>query len=213
MMKRGRLLVVEGLEGAGKSTALHSLQDLLETQGIPVVTTREPGGTVVGETVRNLLKHADQEPLDPRAELLLFYAARVQLIETVIKPALSQGKWVLADRCELSSFAYQGGGRGIQPVVLQQLSALCVGDVQPDLLFYLDISPELGLQRALTRGKLDRIEQESLAFFQAVHASYLTYLPTYPSAVVIDASQPLVQVQADLERALRQYLVSHYDVA
>jgi dTMP kinase len=213
MIKRGRFLVVEGLEGAGKSTALHYLHDRLQSQGIQVITTREPGGTVVGETVRHLLKHTDQEPMDPRAELLLFYAARVQLLETVIKPALNQGTWVLADRCELSSFAYQGGGRGIQPEILKQLSALCVGDTQPDLLFYLDISPEIGLQRAVTRGKLDRIEQESLAFFQAVHARYQAYLPTYLSTVVIDASQPLIQVQADLEQSLRHYLVSQHDLA
>lgn len=213
MIKRGRLLVVEGLEGAGKSTALHYLQDRLQSQGIQVIMTREPGGTVVGETVRHLLKHTDQEPMDPRAEILLFYAARVQLLETVIKPALNQGTWVLADRCELSSFAYQGGGRGIQPEVLKQLSALCVDNMQPDLLFYLDISPEIGLQRAVTRGKLDRIEQESLAFFQAVHASYQTYLPMYLSTVVIDASQPLIQVQADLEQSLRHYLVSQHDLA
>lgn len=208
-MNRGRLLVVEGLEGAGKSTAIASLQALLQAEGISVITTREPGGTVVGEAVRDVLKHSE-EPLDPRTELLLFYASRVQLLETVVKPALEQGTWVLADRCELSSFAYQGGGRGIPKDVLNQLSVLCVGNVQPDLLIYLDISPELGLQRAHIRGKLDRIEQESITFFQDVHAAYLEGLSRFSEVVMIDASQPLPQVQANLERALRHYLVTEH---
>lgn len=213
MKKRGRLLVVEGLEGAGKSTAILYLLGLLQAQGIHVITTREPGGTAVGEAVRTVLKHVDQDPLDPRAELLLFYAARVQLLETVVKPALAQGTWVLADRCELSSFAYQSGGRKINPEALKHLSALCVGDAQPDLLFYLDISPEVGLQRAQMRGTLDRIEQEPLAFFQAVHAAYQTHLSNYSSVVRLDASQPLLQVQADLQHALQTYLVSQHDHA
>lgn len=204
-MNRGRLLVVEGLEGAGKSTAIASLQSLLQAEGIPLITTREPGGTLVGETVRDLLKHSE-EALDPRTELLLFYAARVQLLETVIKPALERGTWVLADRCELSSFAYQGGGRGIQKDVLNLLSVLCVGDMQPDLLIYLDISPEVGLQRAQLRGTLDRIEQEPLAFFQDVHAAYLEGLRRFSAVIMIDANQPLPQVQANLEQSLRHYL-------
>lgn len=213
MEKCGRLLVVEGLEGAGKSTAILYLLGLLQAQGIQVVTTREPGGTVVGEAVRTVLKHTDQELLDPRTELLLFYAARVQLLETVVKPALARGIWVLADRCELSSFAYQGGGRDIDPVILKQLSAWCVGNTQPDLLFYLDISPEVGLQRAQMRGTLDRIEQEPLVFFQAVHAAYQVHLANYSTVVRLDANQPLPQVQADLEQALQTYLVSQHDHA
>lgn len=205
-MNRGRLLVVEGLEGAGKSTAILCLQRLLEAKGVSVMTTREPGGTVVGEAVRHLLKDADhQQPLDPRAELLLFYAARVQLLETVVKPALQQGTWVLADRCELSSFAYQGGGRAIPLEVLNQLSMLCVGEMQPDLLFYLDISPEIGLQRAQLRGKLDRIEQEPLSFFQTVHQAYQASLQRFASVAVIDANQSLPEVQAMLEQAFSAY--------
>lgn len=208
MIKRGRFLVVEGLEGAGKSTAIHCLQAVLQKQGFDVITTREPGGTAVGEAVRSILKHSHaEEHLDARAELLLFYAARVQLLETVIKPALTQGTWVLADRFELSTFAYQGGGRGISKIVLNQLSALCVGDCHPDLLFYLDITPEIGLQRAQMRGKLDRIEQESLSFFQTVHATYHAYIRNMPSVEMIDASQPLLSVQAALERVLQHYLV------
>lgn len=210
-MKRGRLLVVEGLEGAGKSTAILCLQQLLEAKGVSFITTREPGGTGVGESVRHLLKDADHhQPLDPRAELLLFYAARVQLLETVVKPALQQGTWVLADRCELSSFAYQGGGRHISLDVLNQLSRLCVGDMQPDLLFYLDISPEIGLQRAQLRGTLDRIEQEPLSFFQTVYEAYQTHLQRFKSVAVIDATQSLAQVQSKLAQTFTAYWETEY---
>ena len=208
-MQRGQLVVVEGLEGAGKSTAVNTLQTLFQKENIPFITTREPGGTVAGEAVRALLKHGE-EILDPRTELLLFYAARVQLLETVIKPALEQGTWVLSDRCELSSFAYQGGGRGISQDVLNQLSVLCVGDMQPDLLIYLDISPEIGLQRAQIRGTLDRIEQEPLAFFQDVHTAYLEGLRRFSTVVKLDASLPLIQVQANLEQAVQHYLDKQY---
>lgn len=210
-MKRGHLLVVEGLEGAGKSTAILTLKSILEQQGIPVITTREPGGTHLGEMIRDFLKHSadDLESLDARAELLLFYAARVQLLERVIKPALAQGTWVLADRCEWSSFAYQGGGRGLNEDMITHLSDFCVGKTQPDVLFYLEISPEEGLKRAHIRGKLDRIEQEPLAFFYAVRDAYQRRLATLPTVVKIDASQSLNQVQEALQHALQQYLAAH----
>ncbi|HVT62688.1 MAG TPA: dTMP kinase [Legionellaceae bacterium] len=207
-MKRGRLIVVEGLEGAGKSTAMQTLEVLFQRHHLSYITTREPGGTSLGEMVRTLLKHAHEEPLHPRAELLLFYAARVQLYETVVKPALEQGIWVLADRCELSSFAYQGGGRDLDSHILKELSAFCVGDLQADLLFYLDITPEIGLERAKMRGTLDRIEQEPLSFFQKVHAAYHYYLQQYPSVVCIDAAQDLPQVQEDLKLAMIHYLAT-----
>lgn len=210
-MNRGRLIVVEGLEGAGKSTAMITLASVLKQNGLTVVTTREPGGTLLGEAVRELIKHTEEsEPLDPRAELLLFYAARVQLIEYVIKPALLQGAWVLADRSELSSFAYQAGGRGLDEQMLHHLSAFCVGSAKPDLLFYLDISPEEGLNRAHQRGKLDRIEQEPIDFFYAVHAAYHRAIKSYPSLHIIDASQPLAVVQQDLTDALTHYLATSH---
>ncbi|PJD93650.1 MAG: dTMP kinase [Legionella sp.] len=209
-MTRGQLVVVEGLEGAGKSTAITTLQGILQEHGLDMITTREPGGTILGETVRSLLKQTSEEAMDPRAELLLFYAARVQLLETVIKPALAKGTWVLADRCDLSSFAYQGGGRGMSELMLQRLSEFCVGHLQPDLLFYLDISPEIGLQRAKDRGMLDRIEQESIHFFNDVHAAYHRYLKRMPAAVFIDACQPLINVQEALKVAMNHYLNDHY---
>lgn len=206
-MKPGRFIVVEGLEGAGKTTAMKTIKRLLAELHIDVMTTREPGGTFVGEAVRHLIKESPiTEPLDSRTELLLFYAARVQLLEQVIKPALHRGSWVLADRFELSSFAYQGGGRKLDERMLQSLSTFCVRDCQPDLIVFLDIKPEQGLERALKRGKLDRIEQESLDFFNDVYASYHKYIKTLTNVIMIDASKPLMVVQnmirAELHHAI-----------
>src|SRR3990167_10781554 len=136
--KPGRFIVIEGLEGAGKTTAIDLIKQLLCDKNIALITTREPGGTYVGENVRRLLKEKDLDfPLDPLTELLLLYAVRVQLLQEVIGPALSSGIWVLADRFELSSYAYQGGGRKIDARVLDQLSSFCVKDTQPDWIIFL----------------------------------------------------------------------------
>ncbi len=192
----GRFIVIEGLEGAGKTTAIKTIKRVLTDLDIKFITTREPGGTHVGEMVRRIVKDATvEEFLDPRAELLLFYAARVQLLEHVIKPALQRGCWVIADRFELSSFAYQGGGRGLDMNTLQMLSSFCVQECKPDLTIFLDVDPKLGLERALKRSKLDRMEQESLAFFKLVYHSYHEHLKKMSNVVRIDANHPLPVVQ------------------
>lgn len=211
MRPKGHYIVVEGLEGAGKSTALTAIKCLLSEQGIhDTITTREPGGTRVGETVRTVIKDAsEKEPLDPRAELLLLYAARVQLMERVIRPALARGCWVLADRFELSTFAYQGGGRMLDKQMIAQLSTFCLHGIQPDLILFLDVSPQQGLRRARKRGKADRIERESLAFFTRVHDAYHAQLKQLQQVVIIDATQPLVTVQEALRAALLHYLSDH----
>ncbi len=137
MIERGKFIVVEGLEGAGKSTALQTIKRYLERFVPELLLTREPGGTRVGEHVRQLLKErVEGEALEPRCELLLFYAARVQLLEQVIRPALSQGTWILADRFELSTFAYQGGGRKLDKHMIQHLSAFCLQGFKPDLILF-----------------------------------------------------------------------------
>lgn len=199
----GRFIVIEGLEGAGKTTAIKTIKRMLTELEIEFITTREPGGTHVGESVRQIVKATiPDEPLDPRAELLLFYAARVQLIEQVIKPALERGCWVLADRFELSSYAYQGGGRGLDINMLRALSSFCVKACQPDVIVFLDVEPELGLARALKRSQLDRMEQESLAFFRDVYASYHQHIKTMPQVICIDANHSLPVVQHSLRTKL-----------
>ena len=205
--KKGHFIVIEGLEGAGKSTALDRIKTTLMGYGLEVLVTREPGGTSLGEAVRGLIKKTiPNEPLDARAELLLFYAARVQLVEHVIKPALARGQWVLADRFELSTFAYQGAGRGLDRSMIAQLSKFCLHGLQPHLTFFLDITPEQGFQRIRARGHLDRIEQEPLDFFKAVHASYHEQIRGMSHVVTVDASQPLVEVSASIQSALEAYL-------
>ncbi|MDF1757883.1 MAG: dTMP kinase [Legionellaceae bacterium] len=208
-IKPGRYIVVEGLEGAGKTTAMKTIKRFLAENDIEFVTTREPGATIVGESVRNLIKDpAVKDYMDPRTELLLFYAARIELLEQVIKPALKKGQWVLSDRCELSSFAYQGGGRKIDEKMLYSLSDFCVKDCLPDLMVFLDIKPEQGLERAKRRGKLDRIEQESLDFFRDVYDSYHKHLKNIKNVAIIDAKKPLPIVQNIIREKLSHAIIT-----
>lgn len=204
MSSNGKFIVIEGLEGAGKSTAITTVKQYLESRGHQVVCTREPGGTPLAEQLRSLVKQADlQEKIAPETELLLMYASRVQLLANVIRPALAAGNWVLADRHDLSSRAYQGGGRQLADSLLDTLRTAVLGDTRPDLTLYLDIDPAQGLARAASRGELDRIEQEQLSFFQRTRAKYLEIAAKEPNIVVIDAGQPLIQVQQALRQALQ----------
>ncbi len=202
---KGKFIVIEGLEGAGKSTAIATVQAWLQAKGLEVICTREPGGTPLAEQLRTLVKQADlQEQIAPETELLLMYASRVQLLRNVIEPALAAGQWILADRHDLSSRAYQGGGRQIADSLINAIRQAVLGQTRPDFTLYLDIDPALGLARAAARGALDRIEQEQLAFFERTRAKYLQIAATEPGIAVIDASQPLAQVQAALVEALEQ---------
>ena len=170
----GKFIVIEGLEGAGKSTAHQAVAETLQQLGVEqVVFTREPGGTPLAEKLRQLIKHETEEVVTDKAELLMLYAARVQLVENVIKPALRVGKWVVGDRHDLSSQAYQGGGRQLDASLLATLKQAVLGDFAPDFTLYLDIDPAVGLARARGRGELDRIERQNLDFFHRTRAKYL----------------------------------------
>lgn len=204
-MTIGRFIVIEGLEGAGKSTAISTVLTWLKQQGKTVVQTREPGGTPLAEQIRTLVKAIRDEAIAPETELLLMYAARSQLLANVIRPALVKGDWVLADRHDLSSRAYQGGGRQIDAKIIDQIRSVVVKETTPDLTLYLDIDPVIGLKRAQARGELDRIEQEQLEFFQRTRARYLEIAKTDPTIVVIDASQALELVQQDLTNTLASW--------
>ncbi|MGL5737312.1 MAG: dTMP kinase [Plesiomonas shigelloides] len=196
------------MEGAGKTTAQNTVIQTLRARGIAdLVFTREPGGTPLAERLRSLIKegHPD-EPLTDKAEVLMLYAARVQLVENVILPAMARGAWVIGDRHDLSSQAYQGGGRQIDPVLLQTLRDTVLGDFRPDLTLYLDIAPALGLQRARQRGELDRIEQQDLSFFERTRVRYLELAQNDPNTRIIDAGQALPVVTAAIEATLNQWL-------
>ena len=203
----GKFIVIEGLEGAGKSTALRHVVAWLQQHGVArIEQTREPGGTPLAERMRSIVKEVHEEPLTMQAELLLMYASRVQLVENRIKPALAQGAWVVGDRHDLSSQAYQGGGRGIDTHLITQIKQAVLGDFAPDLTLYLDIDPALGLTRARARGELDRIELEQLSFFERTRARYLTLAAADPRIHVIDASQSEAEVAAAIARVLEQQL-------
>lgn len=209
MDRHAQFIAIEGLEGAGKSTAIKTIQQILKDAGInQVLTTREPGGTPVAEKIRHLVKHHDEagekEELLPYTELLLMYASRLQLTEHVIKPALAREEWVISDRFELSTWAYQGGGRRIPDEAIAVISRHVLQGFAPDLTLYLDVPPLLGLDRASKRGELDRFESEKVAFFERVNEKYHWLAKHRPNIIVIDAAQPLEQVTEAICAALRK---------
>lgn len=201
-----KFIVIEGLEGSGKSTAMQVCQSVLSSYNKPFITTREPGGTHVAEQLRDIVKHTKGEKISTQTELLLMYGARSQLVEQVIRPALQDGTWVLGDRHDLSSKAYQGGGRGVADKTLAFLSEFVLDGLTPDLTLYLDIDPKVGLQRARGRGELDRIEQENIAFFERTRARYLELAQADESIVIIDAQQNMEKVHQDITVAVSQFI-------
>ena len=197
-MQRGKFLTIEGTEGVGKSTNLAFVRDWLTARGLEVIVTREPGGTPMAEEVRSLLLSKRDEPVDETAELLLVFAARAQHLAQVIKPALARGAWVLSDRFTDATYAYQGGGRGLNKTVIEELEQLVQGDLRPDLTLILDIDVELGLNRARQRGELDRFESETISFFERVRNAYQQRAESAPDRYrLINAGATLVEVQAE----------------
>ncbi|WP_318366570.1 dTMP kinase [Enterobacter sp.] len=205
-----KYIVIEGLEGAGKTTARDVVVETLKDLGVSeMIFTREPGGTQLAEKLRSLvldIKSVGDEIITDKAEVLMFYAARVQLVETVIQPALARGCWVIGDRHDLSTQAYQGGGRGIDNTMLGTLRDAVLGDFRPDLTLYLDVTPEVGLKRARARGELDRIEQESLDFFNRTRARYLELAAQDPRIRTIDATQTLDAVIRDVRHTVTAWV-------
>ncbi len=207
-MKQAKFIVIEGLEGAGKSTAINAVLETLKQAGIENIrNTREPGGTALAEKLRELVKQEHEgEELQDMTELLLMYAARVQLVENVIKPALNSGTWVVGDRHDMSSQAYQGGGRQIARETMQALKQTTLGEFKPDLTLYLDIDPRVGLERARGRGELDRIEKMDMSFFDRTRERYLELANQDDSVLIINAEQAIEQVAADIKTALESWL-------
>ncbi|MFC3031193.1 dTMP kinase [Pseudoalteromonas fenneropenaei] len=203
---QGKFLVIEGLEGAGKSTAMAECETQLAARNIPFIKVREPGGTPLAEQLRLLVKAEHSESIAPETELLLMYAARAQLLHNVVRPALAEGKWVLSDRHDWSSQAYQGGGRGLSEKTLGALAEIVLKDLKPDLILYLDIDPAQGLARARGRGELDRIEQEALSFFERTRAQYQKLAAAADNAVTIDAGAELAVVTGSIRQALTEFL-------
>jgi dTMP kinase len=204
-------LTVEGVEGVGKSTNIETIRDFLSSQNIDYILTREPGGTVVAEQIRELLLAVNEnDPLCELSELLLVFAARAQHLEKVIKPALTQGKWVICDRFTDATYAYQGGGRGLNRSTISELESLVQGELRPDLTIILDLDPRIGLRRVSARGELDRFELEKLEFFDKVRQTYLDIAAADPQRyVVIDAARDLETVKSNLVEVLTTVLMTN----
>ncbi|MEO5702750.1 MAG: dTMP kinase [Gammaproteobacteria bacterium] len=198
-----RLITIEGIEGAGKTTSINFISQYLEVQGKQLVITREPGGTALGEQIRSLLLAPRQDGMAVDTETLLMFAARAEHLNQIIRPALAAGKWVVSDRFTDASYAYQGGGRGIPADRIATLEEWVQGNLRPDLTLLLDLPASLGLQRAGRRSAPDRFETEQLAFFERVRAAYLEQAKHHPQRYrVIDASQSEEGVEHQIKQAL-----------
>lgn len=199
----GRFVTLEGGEGAGKSTVLAAVRDALAARKIDVIVTREPGGTPVGEAIRGVLLDPQYRGLAAETELLLMFAARAELVRSVIQPALAAGRWVLSDRFTDASYAYQGGGRGQPLARIAELEHWAAEGLVPDLTLLLDLPVAEGLMRASRRGSADRIEMENENFFERVRATYLTRAAVDSRRFrVIDAGKSLDDVLASVRGAL-----------
>lgn len=203
----GKFITLEGGEGVGKSTNIQFVKEYLEAQNIPVVLTREPGGTPVAEAIRELLLAKHKEAFSVQSELLLMFAARAQHLFQVIQPNLKKGIWVLCDRFTDATYAYQGGGRKLDKNTIIWLENLVQGEFRPDLTLLLDASIEIGLSRAKARNTLDRFESEQVVFFEAVRSVYLDRARQFPERIkIIKADQSLADVQKDIIAVLKQVI-------
>jgi dTMP kinase len=197
-MSKAKFITFEGVDGAGKSTHLEWFANLLRQRGVDLLMTREPGGTPLGERLREILLN---HPMHAETEALLMFAARREHVEQVIRPALQRGTWVISDRFSDASFAYQGGGRGVPLQKLEQLEEWVHADLQPDLTLLFDIPIEIARQRLANNVSLDRFEQEQGIFFEKVRQAYLARSQKSPARfAVIHAEKTRDEVQASLQR-------------
>ena len=206
-MTEGKFITLEGGEGVGKSTNLNFVKLLLESRGLTVVTTREPGGTVLAENIREILLENQQETVSETAELLMMFAARAQHILHVIKPAMEKGHWVLCDRFTDSTYAYQGGGRGMDVSMIEWLENNVQQGIKPDLTLLLDAPIAIGMERANKRAALDRFELEKQQFFEKVRATFLQRAKNNPQDIkTINAAQSLDKVQQEIALVVKALL-------
>ena len=208
-MNRGLFITLEGGEGAGKSTNATWLATYLRRQGKSVVVTREPGGTEVAESIRQLLLSPELPAMQADTELLLMFAARNEHLQRKILPALEQGTWVICDRFTDATYAYQGYGRGIDLARIADLEKWVQGSLRPDYVLLFDLDVETGMKRALARGREDRFEQEQQAFFERIRAGYQQRAQQLPERyAIIDAALPLVEVQTQLQQVMDRILAT-----
>jgi dTMP kinase len=220
---QGKLIVFEGVEGCGKTTQIEQIQAWLLNSGLferlrqqgwisQMITTREPGGTLLGKSLRQLLLQPSEEAIQDRAELLLYAADRAQHVEASLKPWLDSGQLILCDRFTDSTIAYQGYGRGLDRRLIDQLNQIATDGLQSHLTFWLDVDVAVGLARAKRRASQDRIEQAHLSFHQRVQQGFTELAQAHPDRIVrIDASQPLLQVSDQIQQVLLQRFKAWYE--
>jgi dTMP kinase len=200
-------ITLEGPEGSGKTSQLPRLAEFLRQQGYEIITTREPGGTSIGDQIRQVLFNLDNKEMQPRSEILLFQASRAQLVEQVIRPALAEKKVVLCDRYADSTLAYQGYGHGIDLAELAHIINFATGGLKPDLTLFLDVEVEEGLKRRNHGGDWNRLDDYTLEFHKRVHKGYLELIAAEPGRWErIDASRTPDKIAADLQRVVLQRL-------
>jgi len=201
--RKGLFITIEGVEGAGKSTNIRVIEEFLSEWKLDYIRTREPGGTLIAEEIRELLLKHHEEKMDATTELLLIFAARAQHLSTKIRQTLAEGTWVLCDRFTDATYAYQGAGRGLDVKLISQLERLVQDNLRPDLTVIFDLDPSVGLERARQRGQLDRIESQKLEFFQRVREGYQNIASREGDrCLLIDASQTRETVRQSLRAAL-----------
>lgn len=206
--KQGLFITIEGTEGMGKSTVMKSLADFLSEKGLDFIITREPGGTEIAEKIRQVILSHYDEIMNPETELLLYFAGRIQHVQSVVLPAKAEGKIVISDRFTDASYAYQGGGREIALEKIRLLEQHFINDLQPDLTLLLDAPINIGLERIAARGVKDRIENEELSFFERVRAIYHQRAHDYPNRFrLIDASQSVAEVETAVRRIIESVFV------
>jgi dTMP kinase len=206
---RGRFITIEGVEGVGKSTNIAFIQSILDEKGIPFLATREPGGTELGEGIRRLLLDKNHKGMTALTELLLMFAARAQHVDEVIEPALACGRWVISDRFTDSSYAYQGGGRGLSDKLIASLEKIATDNFRPDCTFILDLPVDTGLTRAESVGEKDRFESEQTVFFNRVREVFVERARNDERFHIINAAQPLDQVQTEIRDILIALIDTH----
>ncbi|MDP1557639.1 MAG: dTMP kinase [Nitrosomonas sp.] len=208
-MNKGKFITLEGIDGAGKSTQLIWLTEFLQRSGQNVVVTREPGGTLLGEKLRDLLLDSSLT-MHAETEVLLMFAARREHLDKVILPALARGDWVVSDRFTDASFAYQGGGRQVETARLETLEQWIQGTLQPDLTLYFDVPVALGMTRVSRLKSADRFEKEQTDFFQRVREAYLKRVKKFPDRIhLIDSTQSVEVVQAAIKHTIEATLVAN----
>ncbi|XBC44175.1 MAG: dTMP kinase [Buchnera aphidicola (Schlechtendalia peitan)] len=207
-MLNNKFIVIEGIDGSGKTSICHFTKTLLFKNGIfNIKSVRDPGSTPLSEKIRSLIKHSmSNEHIFKETELLLIYAARVQLMKSIVQPELKKGNWIISDRYMLSSLAYQGGGRKINTKKILLLQSMFLKNFSPNITFYLDVNPEIGLKRTMQRQQLDRIEKNTLQFFTQVRKTYLDVINNDPKIIKINSNYNLNIVKKNFELQFLSWL-------